>query len=263
MAIGVAEAARALDIDRDLLKMWAFQFKEHLGPGANPAKGTPRQFTLADLRILAYVFLNWDGNPDLESIQAGLFQGCHWEETYDRFITSISPIFQDPPDDLDETWRHGSLVGGITDDVFDRLMIADSYRNAGDILVDAVPSSFEGYELLYPILYNYRHAIELYMKEALSSQSTDHDLISLLHNLRDYLKENHAVSMPLWFESSIRQFSDFDPTSTIFRYGEGPVANTRIMTAHEYWIDLSNLKRRMGWISTSFHKIIEARSAVG
>lgn len=161
MKMGVSEVARILNIDRDFVKKWAFHFKEHLDPDATPPKGTPRQFTAEDLQVFAYVSEYWEDEPDFENIEAGLCRGDHRKEPYDDILTLVTPIFQELPEDLDETWRHGSLVGGICDGAFDTFALADSYKLAGDTLVDAVPSSAEAYELVFPIIYNYRHATEL------------------------------------------------------------------------------------------------------
>jgi hypothetical protein len=92
------------------VKKWAFHFKEHLTQEASRSKGTPRQFTPADLQVFAYVFTYWEDEPDFEYIEAGLNCGDHHSERYDDILTSVTPLFQEPPEELDETWRHGSLV---------------------------------------------------------------------------------------------------------------------------------------------------------
>jgi hypothetical protein len=149
--MGVSEVARILGVDRNFVKKWAFHFKEHLTQEARPSKGTPRQFTPADLQVFAYVSTYWAEEPDFEYIEAGLNCGAHQGEPYDDILTSVTPLFQEPPEELDETWRHGSLVDG---GVFDLFSLADSYKLAGDMLVDAALSTVEAYELIYPILYN-------------------------------------------------------------------------------------------------------------
>ncbi len=122
MRIGVSEVARILDIDRNLVKQWAFYFKEYLSADANPGKEVPRQFTLEDLRVLMYVYEHWEDNPDFESIRVGLNCGGHLDSPYyGNVLTSILPIFQQPPEELDETWRHGSLLGGMCGDVIEVL----------------------------------------------------------------------------------------------------------------------------------------------
>ena len=259
MKMGVSEAARIFGVDRNLVKKWAFHFKEYLTVEANPSPGTPRQFTPADLQVFAYVSAYWEDDPDFENIKAGLHCGDHHREPYDDILTLVTPVFQEPPDELDETWSHGSLVGGIVDGTFDTFTLADSYKLAGDMLVDAALSAVEAYELVYPIIYNYRHATELHLKAVLSPKNKDHDLSPLLQKLRDYLKREHATVIPTWFENVILAFADFDPDSTTFRYGEGGVFSRRTGDSGEFWIDLAHVRKLMGWVAESFQRIRQAQ----
>ena len=68
--------------------------------------------------------------------------------------TTITPLFREPPDDLDESWRHGTLIGGMSE-FGDTFALAESFKHAGDMLVDAALSNDEAYELICPIIYNY------------------------------------------------------------------------------------------------------------
>lgn len=139
MKFGVSEVARVFEVDRDIVKTWAYHFSEYLTPEANPSKGTPRVFSRDDLRVLAYVYMYWEHDPDYESIKIGLNTSSHFEERYDQFLTTVTPLFQEPPEDLDETWRHGTLIGGMAG-VSDTFALAESYKLAGDLLVDAAHS---------------------------------------------------------------------------------------------------------------------------
>lgn len=51
----VGQVADLLDASGSTVRRWANEFSEHLSGGANPGKGTARQFTDDDLRILGYV----------------------------------------------------------------------------------------------------------------------------------------------------------------------------------------------------------------
>jgi len=74
MKFGVSEAARSLEVDRDIIKKWAYLFRDYLEPPANPRKGIPRQFSVEDLRIFAYISMFWEDDPDIESIK-GILRG--------------------------------------------------------------------------------------------------------------------------------------------------------------------------------------------
>jgi hypothetical protein len=254
MKLGVSETARLVETDRDTLKSWAYYFNEYLSSGANPPKGVPRCFILDDLYVLAYVAQYWEEHPDFENIRFGLNCGDHYDEPYREFVAAVTPLFQDPPEELDETWRHGGLVGGIVAGSYDALALADSYKRAGDILVDSALKSWEVSELLYPVLFNYRHATELYLKSITSPANPDHNLKPLLESLEETLRSEFNTEVPRWFKGAILDFVAFDPNSTTFRYGD-----PRAQWAGEHWVDLPHVKLRMSWLSASFHRIFAAR----
>lgn len=258
MKFGVSEIARKLNVDRNLVKTWAYHFEDYLSSGANPKKATPRQFTQQDLRVLTYVYFYWEDNPDFECIKIGLNRGEYESERYNELITEIRPIFDELPDDLDETWRHVCIVGGISSNAFNMFTLAESYKLAGDTLVEAALSTTEEpHKLIYPIIYNYRHATELYLKALLSPQEKTHELKGLLEKLRDSLNAEFSVAIPSWFEDIIMAFNDFDPGSTTFRYGE-KVLSRRTGDQGEFCINLLHIKQLMDWMTTVFHRIRQA-----
>jgi endo-1,4-beta-D-glucanase Y len=53
-------------VGRDTTKKWAYIFSDYLSAGANPEKGTPRQFTIDDVRVFAYILMYWEDDPDME-----------------------------------------------------------------------------------------------------------------------------------------------------------------------------------------------------
>src|SRR4051794_25238033 len=62
-----------------------------------------------------------------------------------------SPIFQDPSDEMDDTWQHGVLIGGMAG--CDRPQVARAYKLAADELVTQALSKHEPHELAYPVLF--------------------------------------------------------------------------------------------------------------
>lgn len=83
MSLTVADVVHVLGVDRDLVKTWSYRFKEHLTADANPPKGTPRQFSPADLKVLAYVSAHWGDSPDVDGIKSALGRGDHQDSRYD------------------------------------------------------------------------------------------------------------------------------------------------------------------------------------
>jgi superfamily I DNA/RNA helicase len=202
MKFGVSEAARIFRVDRDLIKIWSCHFSDYLGPGTNPGKGIPRQFSAEDLRVLAYVSMYWEDQPDVESIKIGLNTKSHFEEPFNDLLTSVTPLFQELPENLDESWRHGTVIGGMAE-IGDAFALAESYNLAGDMLVDVALSTGEAYELIYPVIYNYRHATELYLKATVVSKEKTHDLLRLLQEFKKLLKAEFDATLPEWFENIV------------------------------------------------------------
>lgn len=258
MKLQVSEVARVLNAEREEVKTWAFRFKDYLTAEANPPKAIPRVFSPEDLPVLAYVAYYWEQDPDLDSIKAGLNGGEHLTEPYTSVLTGVLPLFQEPPDDLDDTWRHGALIGGMTSEAFDTFAIADSYKLAGDVLVEAVPSRAEAYELLYPVMFNYRHAIELYLKAVLPAATKGHELRPLWEKLRVHLKHTYKVQAPMWFENLIFWLDDFDPESTTFRYSDTQVYSRSTRDGGEFWFDLPHARELMQLAAHSFQRIRKA-----
>jgi hypothetical protein len=129
MKFSVSEAARLLEVERELIKKWAYHFREYLSSRANPQKGSPREFCDMDLRKLAYISMYWEDEPDLESIKIGLNMEDYHEDIYNNFITKVTPLFRDLPEELNEDWRHGAIIGGMGE-LSDLFSLADSYKMA-------------------------------------------------------------------------------------------------------------------------------------
>src|SRR5690554_3008496 len=106
MKLSISEVAKLLKVDRHLIKTWAFRFADYLNPLANPTKGTPRQFVPSDLSVLAYISYYWEDNPDIENIIYGLNSGDYNEHPFNEVILEALPFFMEPPEELDESWRH-------------------------------------------------------------------------------------------------------------------------------------------------------------
>ena len=136
----------------------------------------------------------------------------------------------------------------------DTFALADSYKIAGDMLVDAALSNDETYGLICPVIYNYRHATELYLKATIDRIKKDHNLHWLLQEFKKFLKFEFDTTLPEWFEGVIFVLNDFDPKGTTFRYGGD--------CPSEVWVDIMHMKTLMGWMAESFKKIKNRRSRI-
>ena len=130
------------------------------------------------------------------------------------------------------------------------LLIARSFREAGDILSKDALANGTPYALTYSILYNYRHAIELYLKIAAKvdtdSQKERTHSISILTS--KFIEQFNA-KLSIWVTDFLNQLADIDKKSTTFRYGE-------LWPVDEIWIDLRQLQMVVRALCDAIERLI-------
>lgn len=182
--------------------------------------------------------------PETPTFEALLNLDFHWPTLGDSLFKTAPP-------------GKGSE---LSDDGFQRLVLmATGYREAGDILVrQAEENYFHRDTLIYPIVFLYRHYIELQLKYILfmygkrAKQEADwvhHDLDVLWpkvrrviehFNRKPSLKNAEALNA---VETCVAEFAKIDPKSFSFRY---PVTKQgQPLTLPFASVDLSNLKHVM------------------
>jgi hypothetical protein len=242
---GVSEVAKILEIGKQEIKDMAYHFKEYLNPNANPEKGIEREFTVEDICTLGYIYMYWEGNPDFENIRYGLNSNDQFEYPYSELATQAKPIFREFSDELlgGKVW----MIGGMAEHS-DLLTLAKSYKKAGDLLIDIGIDDYTIREIIYPVIFNYRHATELYLKSLIQKEKETHDLLKLYKIVKDILVKEIGVKPPNWFENIILAFNDFDPFGVTFRYAV-PIGKDEI------FIDLVHIKKLMNWFDESIERI--------
>jgi hypothetical protein len=150
------------------------------------------------------------------------------------------------PDGAD--WHHNAVVGAWS---FDDATIAAGFRRIADIAVENWITSNPDDGLFLPIVYNYRHAIELLLKQALREawECLDHDGIpqptpsrrtkpvtaeewlGTTHDLVELASQLDACSAVLSVHpadktmrpdvaKTIAELHDLDPSGDAFRYSQ-------------------------------------------
>ncbi len=176
------------------------------------------------------------------------------------------PIFGEVSDDIEEGWIHGAIVGGLAE-VQSVETIARAYRDAGDALIEQALSKRLSWEIVHPVLFLYRHAIELGMKAALQDARYGHGLRPLANAIKRRLPAAPERSrVRASFEARIRELIAWDPRSTAFRYSVRPAKSsplsatrgtaelhpppkpTRKHPLGEAWVDLRQLRESVGAI---------------
>jgi DNA-binding transcriptional MerR regulator len=247
----ISEVAGLLDVDRETVKSWIGEFSDHMSEWAQPESGQTRLFTDADTRTLALIHDLWEVDPDLENIHACLNAREQHSDRYVELVHLDTPIFQDVPNDIDETWNHGVLLSSMW--VRPVIEVARAYKYAADKLVEEALSYQEPHHLDYPIFFNYRHSLELYLKIVLDdtqqAKQVGHDLAALVRAV----ESKFGKKMNEWAWSRLREFSEIDPSSDLFRYADRPVRHPKFV---EIWVDFCQLKAVMDRFCESFEHFL-------
>lgn len=213
----VGDVAKIFGVDQQIVKTWAYKFREYLSPTANPAKGVTRSFSQHDLMVLALIAQYWEDEPDYASICTMLNSEDHYNDQYIRIAFLNWPLFQDIPDNLDEPACDTVFLGGMRQAHCElSLEIAEAYKNAGDELVRIALAADAAYEFLYPVFFMYRHAIEVYLKILVPEKNNSHNFSRLTNAFR----AKHKTEFAQWAKDRLDEFHMIDPIADTFRYAD-------------------------------------------
>jgi hypothetical protein len=170
-------------------------------------------------------------------------------------------IFDDVPENADETWTHGAMVGGMGG--YDDRDLADSCFLAADALVERVLADRESMrtrELAAPTMYLYRHGIELFLKLILRPKRRDHGLDRLLGGLRRLVRMRYGQELPRPVADAITEFCQYDPHAVAFRFATdktGRLSRGKFECG-EVWIDLREAKAKMAKVRYALRRCLIA-----
>lgn len=147
------------------------------------------------------------------------------------------PIIEEPPDDM--ALRAGALLvnwngnAGVA-----APEVSSAFRVAAERLLDAALANNETGEAAYPILFYYRHGLEVSLKSLVPGAPRQHGLGELWAALLPRLAGQYPTGQLAWLSDSIAGFEHVDPRSTAFRYADAVPAGR----APELWVDFHHLK---------------------
>lgn len=153
----------------------------------------------------------------------------------------MKPIFRDPDegDEREDGYSEpfGFLLGPMGH--FSSSDMSDEYFRAANLLVERIQDRrVADHEIAYPVLFLYRHAMELMVKAILTKPSyTHHRLDALADDLSSFVDEKYGQKVPDWIIGRLKELARIDPTSQAFRYGEdkfGPGPERRPVPAETY-----------------------------
>lgn len=159
------------------------------------------------------------------------------------------PVFQEVPDEINEDWTHGVLIGGMATETSD-IGVAEAYWWAAQQLIEPALRSREPFLYSYPILFLIRHAIELYLKAILQPKRLDHNLVPLIEELDRLMQQRFRQKIPIELKADLEMLATIDPNGMSFRYTtiKSKDGTSWVPLPGELWVPLENLRRRMAMI---------------
>lgn len=147
---------------------------------------------------------------------------------------------------------------------FQRMVfMTDGYKEAADILVaKAMEDRPRSYLLLYPILFCYRHFLELSLKYVITTYGRragvrpnfkDHDLDLLWPTFRQvvaYYGEGDRAALTA-VEAVVAEFAKIDPRSFTFRYPTSREGDAIVINQDS--VDLAQLRETMDGVAHYFN----------
>lgn len=128
--------------------------------------------------------------------------------------------------------------------VQDESAMANEFAMAANLLRDAAIKSGTPWFYAHPILFLYRHTIELYLKGLVPQPRPTHNLLALRDSLIEYIKSRYGYDISGgWVAETITEFATIDPSSTRFRYARDNRGNPSFDA--EQVVNLDKLKTRM------------------
>jgi hypothetical protein len=135
------------------------------------------------------------------------------------------PLFEEPSDEIERidpfSGPKGFMFGGMSSTT--KQDLAQHYFQAANLLISAIKrDELEDYKLAHPVLFLYRHSIELTLKSLIEWMNTPnvwgHDLVSLSEMFANAVRSKFGQEVPNWITSRIKEIAAIDPNSTAFRY---------------------------------------------
>jgi hypothetical protein len=171
------------------------------------------------------------------------------------------PLFEEPTPELERSsptdGPPGFMIGGMANLAYPH--IGQQYYDAAVLLLEAIKfGDATDDQLAHPVLYLYRHSVELFLKAALGSAAKTHDLAVLAAQFRALVKAEFNAELPAWIDSRINELAAIDPNSTSFRYSEtwNKTAKKDVPLEGEFHVNLAHLKDAMWALNVALVGVI-------
>jgi hypothetical protein len=173
------------------------------------------------------------------------------------------PLFESPAAALQRSdpsdGAPGFIIGGTANLALQH--VGQQYFDAAFLLSETIRNGdWENHRLTNPVLYLYRHSIELFLKAALGGREKTHDLAGLSDEFRTFVKAEFDADLPDWISNRLKELSALDPRSTAFRYSQNfdRVSKTDLPVKGEFHVDLAHLHSAMFALNSALVGVIAA-----
>lgn len=171
------------------------------------------------------------------------------------------PLFEEPMPSLERASPSdglpGFMIGGMANLAYQH--IGQQYYDAAVLLLEAIKyGDATDAQLAHPVLYLYRHSVELFLKAAVGSAAKTHDLAGLAGQFRALIKAEFKADLPAWIDGRIKELAAIDPNSTSFRYSEtwNKTAKKDVPLEGEFHVDLAHLRNAMWALNVALVSVV-------
>ena len=137
--------------------------------------------------------------------------------------------------------------------------LSGQFLDAANLLVEMIlRKEYEDYKLANPVLYLYRHSIELILKCALGGDADGHRLDVLADIFARRCMEQYDQEVPSWIITRLKEIAKVDPNSTAFRYAENWDAGTKTRApfSGEFYVNLHHLQQAMNALHVTLAGVV-------
>jgi len=173
------------------------------------------------------------------------------------------PLFEEP------SWEHeredpfsgpkGFMFGGMA--LPTRMELGQQYFRAAELLIEAIKQDkLEDYRLANPVLFLYRHSIELTIKGLIHSDGDGHSLAKLAESFSVYIRRQFGQEVPGWVKTRFEELAEMDPNSTAFRYAENYDKQCKqyVPVGGEIYVGINHLHDAMKTLNSVLLRVWEA-----
>lgn len=166
------------------------------------------------------------------------------------------PLFEEPSEasERSDPWSgpKGFMIGGMS--LPTKFDLGQEYFDAANTLIEAIRrNEIEDYRVANPVLFLYRHSLEMTLKGMIGIGARGHDLSALA----DMLEVKYQGDMPKWVTARLKEIAAIDPNSTAFRYAENRDKQSKrdVRVDGEIYVSLNHIQALMNVLNSKLLSI--------